>query len=102
MGCKVLDSVVTADVVDRGLLKAETTAREDQALRMRYGASLDEEALLPRVVEPESALGEELLLIEQQLLAAAKRRGRRLRGPAAATDRKGRIMARLKEREREV
>ncbi len=67
-------AVVTTEVVEAGLKKAQTTTREEQALRMRYGATVDRKAKLPQVAEPESDLADELLLIEMSLLRALKHR----------------------------
>lgn len=67
-------AVVTAESVDKGLKKAPTTAREEQALRMRYGAAVDRKAALPQVALADSELADELLLIEMSLLRAMKQR----------------------------
>jgi hypothetical protein len=76
-------AVVTTEVVEAGLKKAQTTTREDQALRMRYGATVDRKAKLPQVAEPESDLADELLLIEMSLLRALKHRKEQAKKAAA-------------------
>lgn len=65
-------AVVTKELVATGLRTATTTAREEQALRMRYGASVDKKAALPQAHGGNEALADELLLIEMQLLRGLK------------------------------
>jgi hypothetical protein len=76
-------AVVTTELVESGLKKAQTTSREEQALRMRYGATVDRKAKLPQVAEPESDLADELLLIEMRLLSALKHRKAQAQAKAA-------------------
>jgi hypothetical protein len=61
-------AVVTKETVATALRTATTTSREEQALRMRYGASVDKKAPLPQAHGGNEALADELLLIEMQLL----------------------------------
>lgn len=67
-------AVVTTEAVVAGLKRANTTATEEKALRMRYGAPLDLKAPLPKAAEGNEALEDELLLIEMHLLRALKHR----------------------------
>ena len=67
-------TVVTKEEVTAGLKTADTTAREEQALRMLYGASVDKKAALPQAHGGNEALADELLVIEMQLLRAMKAR----------------------------
>ncbi|MFZ5441328.1 MAG: hypothetical protein ACOZQL_15070 [Myxococcota bacterium] len=61
-------AVVTKELVATALKTATTTAREEQALRMRYGATVDKKAALPQAHGGNEELADELLLIEMQLL----------------------------------
>lgn len=61
-------AVVTTELVATALKTATTTAREEQALRMRYGATVDKKAPLPQAHGGNEELADELLLIEMQLL----------------------------------
>ncbi|MGV3622093.1 MAG: hypothetical protein ACO1OB_14820 [Archangium sp.] len=67
-------TVVTKETVATGLKTVTTTAREEQALRMRYGATVDMKAPLPRAHGNDGELADELLLIEMHLLRAVKAR----------------------------
>lgn len=67
-------AVVTAQTVSAALTKTATTAREDQVLRMRYGAAMDLDTPLPQAHGGNEELEDELLLIEMALLRALKRR----------------------------
>lgn len=67
-------TVVSKDVVTVGLKTATTTSREEQALRMRFGVSVDKKAPLPQAHGGNEALADELLLIEMQLLRGLKAR----------------------------
>jgi hypothetical protein len=71
--------VVTKDVVATGLKTATTTRREEQALRMRYGATVDLKAPLPQAHGGNEELQDELLFLEMQLLRGLKAH----RAPAA-------------------
>ena len=74
-------AVVTKELVATALKTATTTSREEQALRMRYGASVDKKAALPQAHNGNDELADELLLIEMQLLRGLKAH----RGPASKT-----------------
>jgi folylpolyglutamate synthase/dihydropteroate synthase len=65
-------AVVTKEQVIMALEKAKTTAAEEKALRMRYGAPVERTQTLPTAYGDNEALGDELLLIELQLLKAVK------------------------------
>jgi hypothetical protein len=67
-------AVVTAEMVTTALTKTATTAREEQVLRMRYGAVLEHDAPLPQAHGGNEELEDELLVIEMALLRALKRR----------------------------
>jgi hypothetical protein len=92
-------AVVTAELVEQGLRNGAATAREEQALRMRYGARVEPRTPLPQVVEPESDLADELLLIEMRLLSALKHKAALAKGkttPVAPS--KAKIVAGLKKK----
>ena len=72
-------AVVTKELVATALKTATTTSREEQALRMRYGASVDKKSPLPQAHNGNETLADELLLIEMQLLRGLKAH----RAPAA-------------------
>ena len=74
-------AVVTKELVATALRTATTSSREEQALRMRYGASVDKKAPLPQAHGGNEALADELLLIEMQLLKGLQAH----RGPKAKT-----------------
>ncbi|MFO0594558.1 MAG: hypothetical protein U0228_04620 [Myxococcaceae bacterium] len=84
-------AVVTKETVLAGLKTATITAREEQALRMRYGASVDKKAALPQAHGGNEELADELLLIEMQLLRGLKVHQGKTRGGAV----KSKITARL-------
>lgn len=66
-------AVVTASEVSVALRTATVTSEEEKALRMRYGAKVDVRAPLARAAGDSQELGDELLLIEMQLMRAMKR-----------------------------
>lgn len=60
---------VTAHEVRSTLARARVSSAEEKALRMRHGATVtDLKAPLPNVAEGNDELGDELLLIQMQLL----------------------------------
>ena len=65
-------AVVTKETVVAGLKTATITAHEEQALRMRYGATVDKKSALPQAHGGNEELGDELMLIEMQLLRDLK------------------------------
>ncbi len=87
-------TVVTAEQVAAGLKTARTSAREDQALRMRYGVGVDRHAALPQAHGGDVAMADELLLIEMQLLRSMKAR----QGVAKQPGTKSKIVARLSKK----
>ena len=66
-------AVVTTEQVTKALKTATTTPVEEKTLRLRYGAKVDLKAPLPTAHGDNEELGDELLLIEMQLLKALKR-----------------------------
>jgi hypothetical protein len=69
-----LSTVVTEEVRE-GLGRAPAlTVEEERVLRLRHGVSLDAEAPLARVAPVDSELGDELLVLELQLLRAVRAR----------------------------
>lgn len=76
-------AVVTAQTVATALTKTATTAREEQALRMRYGAKVELDAPLPQAHGGNEELEDELLLIELALLRAVKHRAAQAKAAAA-------------------
>nr|WP_275955110.1 hypothetical protein [Myxococcus xanthus] len=73
---KVGSSTVTAKEVKAALEKARTlSAEEEKVLRMRHGAGASStRAPLPRAAGDNQELGDELLLIEMQLMKAMRAR----------------------------
>ncbi|GEL69651.1 hypothetical protein [Myxococcus virescens] len=73
---KVGSSTVTAKEVKAALEKARTlSAEEEKVLRMRHGAGASStRAPLPRAAGNNQELGDELLLIEMQLMKAMRAR----------------------------
>ncbi|MFL5348550.1 MAG: hypothetical protein ACJ8AT_27455 [Hyalangium sp.] len=73
---KVGSSTVTAKEVKAALEKARTlTSEEEKVLRMRHGAGApSKDAPLPRAAGNNEELGDELLLIEMQLMKAMRAR----------------------------
>lgn len=65
-------AVVTTAQVSTALKTAQATSAEERVLRMRYGAGVDTSAPLPTAHGDNEDLGDELLLIELQLLKAVK------------------------------
>ncbi len=71
-------AVVTAEEVTTALGRKTSTltSEEEKALRMRHGAKVsDLRAPLPRAAGANAELADELLLIEMQLMRAARARG---------------------------
>ncbi len=69
-------TTVTAKEVKAALEKTQTlTSEEEKALRMRHGAgAASKSAPLPRAAGNNEELGDELLLIEMQLMKAMRER----------------------------
>ncbi len=76
---------VTTEQVTTGLSSAPVTQREEQALRMRYGASVGLKQPLPQAHNGNEELSDELLLIEMQLLRGVKARAAAKAGVTATT-----------------
>lgn len=89
-------AVVTKELVATALKTATITTREEQALRMRYGATVDKKAPLPQAHGGNEELADELLLIEMQLLRGLKARN----APATKTKSavKSKIAAKLSKK----
>jgi hypothetical protein len=72
---KVGAGTVVTEEVRSGLARAPAvTVEEERVLRLRHGVSPDPHAPLPRVAPADSELGDELLLLELQLLRAVRAR----------------------------
>ena len=69
-------AVVTTEEVTEALSRAPVTTTEEKVLRMRFGARVQPGAPLPRAAGDNEELGDELLLIEMQLLRAMKARAK--------------------------
>jgi len=64
-------TTLTSKQVQKALSKArDVTPEEEKALRMRHGAPVELKAPLPRKAAENSEAGDELLLMELQLLKA--------------------------------
>ena len=93
-------AVVTAEEVRANISKAKTvTLEEEKALRMRYGAKVDTRTALSPAHGANAELGDELLLIEMQLLRAVKARAL-ARSPAPKNPTKDKIVRSLKTKKR--
>ena len=84
-------AVVTKELVSTALKTATITSREEQALRMRYGATVDKKAPLPQAHGGNEELADELLLIEMQLLRGLKARA----GAAPASKTKSAVKSKI-------
>jgi hypothetical protein len=87
-------AVVTKEQVTTALKTATLTSREEQALRMRYGAAFDMKAPLPQAHGGDQGLADELLLIEMQLLKGLKAH----RGLKATAATKGAVKSKIAAR----
>lgn len=87
-------AVVTKEQVTTALKTATLTGREEQALRMRYGAAFEMKAPLPQAHGGNEALADELLLIEMQLLRGLKAH----RGVKATAASKGAVKSKITAR----
>ncbi len=86
-------TTVTAEQVTAGLKKANTTAREEQVLRLRHGLGVDKKAPLPQAHGGNEELADELLVIEMQLLRAMKARA----AANKTTSAKSKIVSKLRK-----
>jgi len=96
-------AVVTAELVAKGLKAGTATAREEQALRMRHGATVDLRAPLPVLAEADTELADELALIELSLLRALRHRAAQAAAPKARPAKsaaKAHIVAALKSKKK--
>jgi len=97
-------AVVTAQTVATALAKTATTAREEQVLRMRYGAKVELDEALPQAHGGNEELEDELLLIEMALLRALKRRAgeskAKAKTPAPKNATKSKIVVALKSKKK--
>lgn len=92
-------AVVTKELVATGLRTATITAREEQALRMRYGASVDKKAALPQAHGGDEVLADELLFIEMTLLRGLKaHQGPKSKTVATKSAVKSKIAAKLSKK----
>jgi hypothetical protein len=72
---KVGSSTVVREEVRVGLSRAPAlSVEEERVLRLRHGVSPDPHAPLARVAPADSELGDELLVLELQLLRAVRAR----------------------------
>lgn len=96
-------AVVTAELVTVGLKKTTVTPREEQALRMRYGATVDKTAELPQAHGGNQELADELLVIEMSLYRAMKQRQAAAKAktePAPRNATKAKIVGSLKSKKK--
>lgn len=87
-------SVVTKELVAEGLASGSLPQREEQALRMRHGVTVEKKTALAQAHGGNESLADELLLIEMQLL-------RGLRAKAGVTSKsavKSKIAAKLSKK----
>jgi hypothetical protein len=92
-------AVVTMEQVKTGLKTATVTAREEQALRMRYGATVSKSANLPTAYGDNEDLADELLVMEMSLLKSLKAHQGKMATKATAPARsasKSKIVSALK------
>jgi hypothetical protein len=72
---KARSSTVVTEEVRAGLQRAPAlSVEEERVLRLRHGVAPDSEAPLARVAPVDSELGDELLVLELQLLRAVRAR----------------------------
>lgn len=89
-------AVVTKEVVATGLKTATLSTREEQALRMRYGATVDLKAPLPQAHGGNEALQDELLFMEMTLLRGLRaHRGQPVKATSTKAAVKSKIAAKL-------
>jgi hypothetical protein len=86
-------TVVTKEQVATGLETATISAREEQALRMRYGAPVSKKAALPQAHGGNEELADELLFIEMTLLKGL--RAHQGQGPKATTATKANVKSKI-------
>ncbi len=103
---KVGSSTVTSKEVKVALEKSRTlSSEEEKVLRMRHGAGApSKSAPLPRAAGNNEQLGDELLLIEMQLMKAMRERtgqtksGSKPKAAAAASATKDKIVRALRKK----
>jgi hypothetical protein len=84
---KVGSSTVVAEEVRAGLARAPAlTVEEERILRLRHGVSPDPRAPLSRVVPADSELGDELMVLELQLLRAVRARAAQAAAASGTAD----------------
>lgn len=83
----VSSTVVEAEEVRAALKKARTlSSEEEKVVRMRYGVGeQDARSPLPRAAGANAELGDELLLLEMQLLKAYRMQKTQARAPERTT-----------------
>jgi hypothetical protein len=87
--------------VKTGLKTATVTAREEQALRMRYGVAVAKTVTLPTSYGDNEELADELLVLEMSLLKSLK--AHQAKGQQATPERsatKSKIVASLKSKKK--
>ena len=93
-------TVVTEEFL-AGLVRAPAlTVEEERVLRLRHGVSPDANAPLARVVPADSELGDELLVLELQLLRAVRARAAQAAAASGTADpsRKSKIIRALRKK----
>jgi hypothetical protein len=78
---------LTAEEVKTSLRKARLSVIEERALRMRHGAAVEKDAPLARAAGDNAELGDELLVLEMQLMKAMRARTQaKAPAPVASVD----------------
>jgi hypothetical protein len=94
-------STVVTEEVRAALLRAPAlTVEEERVLRLRHGVAPDAHAPLARVVPADSELGDELLVLELQLLRAVRARATQAAAASGTADpsRKSKIIRALRKK----
>jgi hypothetical protein len=94
-------STVVTEEVRAGLVRAPAlTVEEERVLRLRHGVSPDANAPLARVAPADSELGDELLVLELQLLRAVRARAAQAAAASGTADpsRKSKIIRALRKK----
>ncbi len=94
-------STVVTEEVRAALSRAPAlTVEEERVLRLRHGVSPDSHAPLARVAPVDSELGDELLVLELQLLRAVRARAAQAAAASGTADpaRKSKIIRALRKK----
>ena len=98
---KVGATTVVTEEVRAALVRAPAlTVEEERVLRLRHGVAPDAHAPLARVVPVDSELGDELLVLELQLLRAVRARAAHAAAASGTADpsRKSKIIRALRKK----